>query len=180
MKIRQEASHEKDIPRKTTASRSKVEGPWSGRDRPGNGQQSGWFGQSRISQKYKNQAEECGSGVGEGRRDGGEANSPCLSKYFVAKYVKLDFRVLNSLDCKCQYTSSVQTLAKITALGEPKELKILSTCLFCLNKIKQNMVRYETFMINWLPSSTNKFTGISNLVHNGGQYPPESSLKIQI
>ena len=74
--------------------------------------------------------------MGRGRRDGGKLNSPCLTKYFVAKYVKLDFPVLNSLDCKCQYTSSVQTLAKITVLGESKELKILSTCLFCLNKIK--------------------------------------------
>lgn len=75
-------------------------------------------------------------GVGKGKRDGGKANSPCLSKYFVAKYVKLDFHVLNFLDFKCQYTSSVETLAKITALGESKELKILSTCLFCLNKIQ--------------------------------------------
>ena len=106
------------------------------------GQQRGCFGQSRISQKYKKQVKgtlQVGE-VGRGRRDGGKVNSPCLTKYFVAKYVKLDFHVLNSLDCKCQYTSSVQTLAKITVLGESKELKILSTCLFCLNKIKHGKV----------------------------------------
>lgn len=108
------------------------------------------------SEQNKPKVDKCKNQVA-GR--GSKTISHYLSKYFVAEHVKLDFYVMNSLDCMCQYFHLFRHQQRSLHWVNQKNQKYCPFAFIKQSKIKHGKVQnfYELIGFHHPPSSLLEF-----------------------